>query len=158
MISSQKLRMKASIGPVYEDLAIYDLWLKLILWIVLGATFVAGLLFIREDIGAALAMLGVTLFDAALFKAILPRKFQIFEDRLRIVLGWTFGIDIPFSNIVDARSASGRKAFAYWGLRFATSTRHVVEIIRKKGLNLVMSPANEETFLEQLNRARRLAT
>jgi hypothetical protein len=95
-------------------------------------------------------MLGVTLFDAALFRVILPRKFQVFEDRIRIVLGWIFRIDIPFSNIVDARSASGSKAFAYWGIRFATSTRHIVEIIRKKGLNLVISPANEEVFLEQL--------
>lgn len=71
------------------------------------------------------------------------RKVQTFKDRLRIVLSWVLRIDIPFSNIVDARSASGRKAFAYWGLRFATSTRHVVEIIRKKGLNLVISPAND---------------
>ena len=149
--------MKASTSPIYEDVAIYDLWLKLVLGIALAATFVAGLLLIREDLGAALAMLGVTLFDAALFKAILPRKFQVFEDKLRIALGWVFRIDIPFSNIVDARSASGSKAFAYWGLRFATSTRHVVEIIRKKGLNFIISPANEETFLEQLNRARRLA-
>jgi hypothetical protein len=115
------------------------------------------LVLISENLGAAFVMLGLTLFDAALFKAILPRKFQIFEDRLTIVLGWSFRIDTPFSNIVDARSVSGTKAFAYWGLRFATSTRHVVEVIRKKGLNLVVSPANEETFLEQLNRARRLS-
>ena len=149
--------MKASTGPVYEDQAVYDPWLKLVVGIVLGATFVAGLVLISENLGAAFVMLGLTLFDAALFKAILPRKFQIFEDRLTIVLGWSFRIDTPFSNIVDARSVSGTKAFAYWGLRFATSTRHVVEVIRKKGLNLVVSPANEETFLEQLNRARRLS-
>ena len=45
---------------------------------------------LAEDLGAALIMLGGMLFDAVLFKAILPRKVQKFEGRLRIGLGWVF--------------------------------------------------------------------
>ena len=139
---------------LYEDTPQHDFWLKLILGGVLALTFVLGVLFINEDIRAASAMFGVTLFDAVLFKLILPRRFQIFEDKLRILLGGPFAINIPFSNIADAKSASGSKAFAYWGIRFATSTRNVVEIVRKKGLNLVISPTHDDMFLEQLNQAR----
>jgi len=139
---------------VYEDTPIYDRSLKIILAGILAATFVIGIILIREELEAALIMFGLTVFDALLFKAILPQRFQIFEDKLVIVLGGPFAIRIPFSNIADARSASGRKALVYWGIRFATSTRHVVEIVRKKGLNIVISPTNEDMFLEQLDQAR----
>ncbi|MFC1915082.1 hypothetical protein ACFLW4_00055 [Chloroflexota bacterium] len=138
---------------LYEDTPKYDLWVKLIISGVLALTFVLGIIFISQDIEAALAMFGITLFDALLFKAILPRRFQIFEDRLKIVLGWSLGITIPFSNITDARSASGSKAVFYWGIRFATSTRYVIEIVRSKGLNMVISPSHDEMFLEQLIQA-----
>ena len=138
---------------VYEDTPIYDRSLKIILAGILAATFIVAIILIREELEAALIMFGLTVFDALLFKAILPQRFQIFEDKLVIVLGGPFAIRIPLSNIADARSASGRKAFVYWGIRFATSTRNVVEIVRKKGLNIVISPTNEDMFLEQLNQA-----
>jgi len=142
--------------PVYEDRPVYDIWLKLIIGGVLALTFVLGVALIREDTGVAVTMFGVTLFDALLFKTVIPRRFQIFDDRLKIVLGWPFVINILFSNIADARSASRRKIFVYWGIRFATSTRHVVEIVRKKGLNLVISPSKEDMFLEELKQAMKL--
>jgi len=141
---------------IYEDTPKYDLWLKLILGGVLALTFILGIIFIYQDTKAAIAMFGITLFDALLFKAILPRRYQIFEDRLKILLGGPFSINISFSNIREAKSASGSKALVYWGIRFATSTHHVVEIVRKKGLNLVISPRNDDMFLEQLNQARQL--
>jgi len=144
--------MKTSV-LLYEDAPKYDSWLKLILGGVLALTFILGVIFIYRDTEASIAMFGITLFDALLFKAILPRRYQIFEDRLKILLGWPFVINIHFSNVLEAKPACGRKAFAYRGLRFATSTRNIVEIVRKKGLPLVISPANGDMFLEQLNQA-----
>ena len=70
-------------------------------------------------------------------------------------MGGPFAINISLSNIEEVKPASGRKARAYGGLRLATSTHHVVEIVREKGLNLVISPSNE-MFLEQLNQARQV--
>ena len=143
-------------SPLYEDVPRYDFWLKLILGGTLALTFVLGIILISEDIRVALAMFGVTLFDALLFKAILPRRFQIFEDRLRILLGGPLAVNFAFSNIADAKSASGSKAFAYGGIRFATSTHYVIEIVRKKGLNLVISPSKGDIFLDELNKAIKL--
>lgn len=71
---------------LYEDIPKYAFWLKLILGGVLALTFVSGVILIASDTGVALAMFGVTLFNALLLKEILPRRFQIFEDRLRILL------------------------------------------------------------------------
>ncbi len=48
---------------------------------------------------------------------------------------------------------SGSDRFIYWGLRLATSSSGVIEVVRRKGLSLVISPANAGTFLEQLNQA-----
>ena len=141
--------MRASI-LIYEDTPKYDLWLKLILGGVLALTFILGVIFIYQDTEAAMVMFGITLFDAILFKAILPRRYQILEDRLKILMGGPFAVNISFSNIEEAKPVAGHKAFAYGGLRLATSTSNVVEIVRKKGLNLVISPSNE-MFLEQLN-------
>ena len=139
---------------LYEDIPEYGSWLKIILGGVLALTFILGIIFISIDTEAALVMFGITLFDALLFKAILPRRFQIFEDRLKILSGGPFAINIPLSNITEAKSVSGSKTFVYSGLRFATSTKRVVEIVRKKGMNLVISPRNDDMFLEQLNQAR----
>jgi len=139
---------------IYEDTARYDFWLKILLGGILGLTLVLGIAsLLWQDMEAALIMFGVTLFDALLFKAILPQRFQIFEDGVRIVLGEPFAINIPFSNIRYVKPASGRKTFVYWGQRFATSSRGVVEIARKKGLNLVISPSHDDLFLEQANYA-----
>ena len=138
---------------IYEDTPKYDLWLKLILGGVLALTLILGIIFIFQDSEVALAMFGVTLFDALLFKAILPQRFQIYQDRVRIVLGRPLAINIPFSNIQTVRTVSARKVFVYWGNRFATSTHIIVEIVRKKGLGFVISPANRDMFLEQLDQA-----
>jgi len=143
-------------SPLYEDIPKYDSWLKLILGGILAMTFVLGIILISEDIRVALAMFGVTLFDALLFKTVLPRRYQIFEDRLRILMGGPLAVTIAFSNIADAKSASGNKAFAYGGIRFATSTHYVIEIVRKKGLNLVISPSKGDIFLDELNKAIKL--
>ena len=142
---------------IYEDTPKYDLWLKLILGGVLALTLILGIIFIFQDSKVALAMFGVTLFDALLFKVILPQRFQIYQDRVKIVLGGPLAINIPFSNIRTVRMVSTRKVFVYWGNRFATSTHSIVEIVRKKGLNIVISPTNDEMFLEQLNQARNSA-
>ena len=143
---------------IYEDTARYDFWLKILLGGIIGLTLVLGIAsLLWHDVDAALAMFGITLFDALLFKAILPQRFQIFEDGVRIDLGGPLSINIPFSSIERIKSASGRKASVYWGIRFATSSMGVVEIIRKKGLNLVISPSHDELFLEQANAALELS-
>jgi hypothetical protein len=137
---------------IFEDTPKYDLWLILLLSGLLAFTLILGIVFVSEEFEAAMVLFGVTLFDALVFAAILPRRFQIFEDRLTVLLGGPLAIHIPLSNIAEAKQVSARKVFAYWGSRFATSTHHIVEIVRHKGLNLVISPTNADLFLEQLNR------
>ena len=142
-------------SPTYEDTSRYDRSLKLVLGGILLLTSVVGIILLFEDRVGALVMFGITIFDALLFKVILPQRFQIFEDRVRIVLGGPFAITLRFSNIREVKRAPAIKASAYWGIRLATSSKYVLEIVRKKGLSLVISPTTGDVFLEQLNQARK---
>ena len=137
----------------YEDTAEYDPWLKLTLGSTLSFTLLLGVYLLYVDRTGALICFGVTVFDALLFYAILPQRYQIWTDRVRIVLGRPFSVNLPLSTISEARPASGAKVFAYWGVRFATSSKTVVEIVRHRGWNFVISPANRELFLERLAEA-----
>ncbi len=138
---------------IHEEPAEYDTWLKLTLGGVLSFTLFLGVYLLYVDRTGAYVVLGVTVFDALLFYAVLPRRYQIYTDRVRIVLGRPFAVNLPLSTIKEARPASGIKAFAYWGIRFATSSKTVVEIVRRRGWNFVISPANRELFLERLAEA-----
>ena len=137
-------------NPIYEDFPLYGWWLKVLLGIILALTFLAGVLSIFEDIWTAVAIFVITVFEVLLYKALLPRRFQVFQDRLRIVLGGPLVMTIPFSSILEARPASGLEAFTHWGLRFITSTKNLVEIVRHEGLNVVIAPADRDMFLQQL--------
>jgi hypothetical protein len=81
----------------------------------------------------------------------MPRRYQIFEDKIRIALGGPFGVNIPFSNIIRVVPAPGVKSIAYGGIRLATSSRNVVEITRRRGGSIIISPRNRDVFIEQFN-------
>lgn len=89
---------------------------------------------------------GTTAFDALLFHLVLPRRYQVFDTRLRIVLGWPVHWDIPFSTIKEARPARPVNTWMYYGIRLATSSKTTVEITRDR-----------QKFLERLGEALRAA-
>ena len=135
---------------VYEDIPRYEWSLKLILGGVLALTFGTGVWLIFVDVSGAMAMFGITLFDALLFYFVMPRRYQIYSTKVRIVLGGPLGMDIPLSTIKEARPAPSSYTFGYRGLRFATSSRGVVEIVRSRGWSVVISPSDRATFLARL--------
>jgi hypothetical protein len=150
--------MRSSAFLLYEDTARTDVWLKLMLGGILIFLLALGIGLLFEETDGAFVIFGVTIFDALLFKIVMPQRYQVYSDKVRIVLGWPFAWNIPFTTIKEVRSASGAKAFAYNGVRFATSSKNVVEIRRSKGCNAVISPSNKEIFLEQVSTAMKAAS
>ncbi len=69
-----------------------------------------------------------------------------------MILGWFISINIPISTITEVKIVLYRKAIFYGGLRLATSSKHVVEIKRRKGMDLVISTSNRDMFVEELNK------
>lgn len=136
---------------IHEDRPRYDVWLKAIM--VLPVFFViAGIYYlITAQVEAAIGMFAITLLMAATYWAIFPRKYLILDSKIRIVLGGQFSFNIPFDNLETARAPQGVSL----GINFATTflSKHAVEIIRKKGLNINITPSDRELFLENLNKA-----
>ena len=136
---------------IYEDRPRYDVWLKGIM--LLPVFFIiTGIFYLTTaQVEAAIGMFALTLLMAAIYWAIFPRKYLILDSKIRIALGGQFSFNIPFNNIEIAREPEGVSL----GINFATTflSKHAVEIIRKKGLNVNITPSDRELFLENLNKA-----
>ncbi len=139
---------------VYEDVPEYDSWNKYIIGGIIAVPLIVGIVLLAVDTLGATIMFGITVFDALLFWCILPKRFLVYEDRVKIVLGGPFSIAIPFRDIIQVRQATKDMAWVYWGMRLGTSLRYQVEIERRNGLSVLISPSQGEDFIEQLNQAR----
>ena len=138
---------------VYEDSPRYDQQLKWLVAAILSLTFIPGIIFLYTDIIGAWVLLAATALDALLFYIIIPRQYQVFSDKVKIVLGGPFSINLSFSSIKKVHSASNISAYIYWGLRMAPSAKGVIEIVRQPGIDVVISPRDSDTFVKQLEAA-----
>ncbi len=136
---------------VYEDTPRYDVLLKAIM--VLPVFFIIAWIYyvIIAEVAAAIGMFATTILMAAFYWAIFPRKYLILDSRIRIVLGGQFSFTIPFDNLETAREPEG----ATFGINFATcfSSKHAVQIIRKKGWYINITPSDRALFLDNLKKA-----
>ncbi|MFC1963240.1 PH domain-containing protein [Chloroflexota bacterium] len=129
------------------------MWLKLLLGGVLLLLLITGFLRLSNNAVEAATIFGVVGFLVLLCLAILPRRYQIYSNKVSIVLGGPLAFNIHFNTIKEAKPTRGYKAFAYGGIRFVTSSKTALEITRSKGLNVVISPSDREVFMEHLQRA-----
>ena len=138
---------------VYENRPRYDSSLKWLVSAILGLTFIPAIILLNIDIIGPWALLAGTALDALLLYIIIPRKYQVFSDRVKIVLGGPFSIDLRFSTIEEVCAVTDTKTFVYWGVRMATSSKGIIEIVRQSGIDVVISPRDSDTFLGQIREA-----
>jgi hypothetical protein len=149
------------VGPLYVASAAGTRWLELIL---IGASIVSVVLAVGLNVpGEEYAALGwiivaIVLPTDAILWIVIPRRYELYADRLRIEFTF-FGWDIPFSSIESARPALWWHAYAYAGIRLATSPGQAIEVRRRggsglmAGMNLIISPEGRAAFLDQLQGA-----
>jgi hypothetical protein len=139
---------------VFQDIPVYDPVTKYSIAGIIVLTIIAGIVLLWFDVLGAIIMFAVTGLDALIFWSVLPRRFLVYEDRLKIVLGWPFSINIPLNDIKQVRIADRDMASVYLGMRFITSSKNLVEIERIGGLSVLFSPSQSSTFVENLEQAR----
>ena len=147
-------------GPgylIYEDTAGYDKVQFVLLAVIIAATLIPAIVLLFYDTEGGVAMFGVTVLDALIFHLVFPRRYQVFNTKLRIVLGWPLKWDIRLSTIKEARPAPAVSTWIYGGARLATSSATAVEIVRRKGMGVIISPSDRQMFVQRLNEAVRLA-
>ncbi len=136
---------------IYEDNPHYDVWLKGIM--VLPVFFILiGLYYLfTAQVESAIGLFATGVLMGAIYWAVFPRKYQILDSKIRIVLGGQFSFNVPFDNL----KLAGKPEGVNLGINFATTfvSQHVVEIKRKKGMNVNITPNDRDQFLENLNKA-----
>lgn len=148
---------------LYEDKPKYDIWAKIML------SFAPSLMLLlivlieydllpteseEEAVFAKQILFASIVVILVLYWAILPRRFEIHEEKLKVIFGF-FSYSIPLKEVAEVRKVESWKAFAYKGLRFTTSIKNIVEIRKKKGISIVISPTNPDLFIEFLKNALR---
>jgi hypothetical protein len=134
---------------VYEDKPHYDIWFRAILGLIVVILVVPALVLVTSDPETSIGLLGTTIIIAILLWVVLPRKYRILHDRVKIMLGGRLSINISLDTIEAARIPKGLAL----GINFVTSVKNPVEIVRKKGMNINISPTNRDLFLENMDKA-----
>ena len=95
-------------------------------------------------------MLGDAFIIGLILWLVLPHSYQVFEDRLRIVLGGPLAVNIDFAQINKIEITNKLDLTVNFVTTVANS---YVRIIKKRGLNVAISPEHSELFVEEANRA-----
>ncbi len=149
---------------LYEDIPKYDARHKFFLIAAPVLFFVFGLLFFvggycrsvppgESATGpktAAVVLLATAAFVVAVYWALLPKRFSIFNDRVEIKFG-LLRLNIALGKIKGAQTAEGRMTTPGFGC--VTSSENIVEISTTNGFTVRISPTNRDLFLKSLDKA-----
>lgn len=149
---------------LYEDSPKYDPGIKLALVFPVALLLVFGILFYidanysdvfpeeaeGDSMMAAIVLFADVPFVLFIYWLFLPRKIYILQDRIKVKLGQFF-LNVPFDKIKSVRAVKG--IISWFTINAITSYSRQVEIVRKKRLNIRISPSNRDQFLEYVNRA-----
>ena len=135
---------------LYQDKPTYGLLLKLILIIPIAFLVGSLYLYLSDDVSGSLALLPGALFSGLIFWFVFSREYQVYDDHLRIALGRPFSIKVRFQNLKTIRIASQTGLTVNFVIRI---TKSYVEIVKKRGRNIAITPTSSDAFVENANRA-----
>ena len=100
----------------------------------------------------------VSFLPAAVIWFILPRRFEVWHDRLVIVFPVLLRWSLSFETIETVEIARWWHAYAFMGVRFASNPRRSVDVIRRQANlitrpNVVISPEDREEFIARMSEA-----
>jgi hypothetical protein len=128
-------------------------FLKIGLSVMVFGLLAAGLLLwsvTRNEGGVVLSVEALAI--GLLFWCLFPRRYQVHENHIRIVLGGPFSVKTGFAGITGIEVTS-RTALT---INFATALAKTYVIIKKKyGMSIAITPKSAESFVEYADRAWR---
>jgi hypothetical protein len=138
---------------LYQDEPGYGLFLKLIFIIIPASLLISSyFLFSSGEKEGGLVLLLEAFVISLIFLAVFPRKYQVYEDHIRVVLGGPFFVRMGFdriNKIVLAHSYS-----SVLTMNFVTRfSSNYVRIEAGRGMSLAITPQDYNLFIENANRA-----
>ena len=136
---------------LYQDEPAYGLFLKLIVVLVPAALLVASIYLLSSgESSGGLALLVEAFIVGFIFWIVFPRRYQVYEDHIRIALGGPFSVKVGFDKIEAIRVTS---KFIF-SVNFVTKlTKSYVEISKRRGLSIAITPRDNDLFIENANQA-----
>jgi len=136
---------------LYQDEPAYGLLLKLIVVLVPAALLVASIYLLSSgESSGGLALLVEAFIVGFIFWIVFPRRYQVYEDHIRIALGGPFSVKVGFDKIEAIRVTS---KFIF-SVNFVTKlTKSYVEIAKRRGLSIAITPRDNDLFIENANGA-----
>jgi len=140
---------------VHEDRPGTDIWFKLIFLLPVVLLLVPAFVLYGTDGRSATGILygaGATAaVMAALYFLILPTRYSILNDKLKITFRGPFTFNIPFSTIAAIRDGQWSTVGINLPTRF--SQKDVLEIVRKKRMTVTITPADKREFTANFHKA-----
>lgn len=136
---------------LYEDEPAPGNLLKLIFLTVPAALMVTAVyLWSSGESSGGLTLLAEALVISLIFWAVLPRSYRVYEDHIRIVLGGPFTIKVGFDRLKKVE-VTRRSTLS---VNFTTTvSKTCVIIVQNRGLNIAITPKNNELFADSASRA-----
>ena len=136
---------------LYQDEPVYGFLLKLIIMVVPVSLLVGSIYLLSSGESTDAIVLLVEAFIAGLiFWSVFPRKYQVYEDHLRIVLGGPFSVKVGFAEI----KSIGVTSKLILSMNFVTKlTKSYVGINKKKGFSIAITPRDNDLFVKNANEA-----
>lgn len=119
-----------------------------------ASTLIVGLILLPFDTEGALVMFGITLMDALIVWSVMPKRFEVQSNGLKILLGGPFSMFIPFTDVSLIKQTDKEIGYVYGGIRFTTSSKYILEVERRRDMSVVFSPSRGDDFLKELNRVK----
>ncbi len=149
---------------IFEDSIKYDFLIKVVLVLSVVLLFVLGILFYvdarvsdifpgepaAESRTGSWVLFAAAVFLMAVYWLILPRTIAVSQEGL-ILKFRASSWNIPFATIKSIKPASG--IIVWWAHSWITSCRSQIEIIRKYGVKIRISPSRRDQFLEYAHKA-----
>lgn len=140
---------------IYEDVPHKDIWIKLILLLPLAIILIIALVFSNPDQQDSSYLIyeatGIAVLMALLYFFIIPVKYCILNDQVRINFRGHFVFSIPFSHIRSIDTASWWTISINFPANLCKS--NMLEIRRKSRLAVTITPDDKEAFIENFRRA-----
>jgi hypothetical protein len=134
---------------LHEHKAKYDTWILLLLLIPVCILVYITITVAMEEESAGLTTILINIVIIGLLWLIMPRKYIIMDDRLKVVLGTPLFFYIPFSNIKEIKKPEG----ITFGINFGTSSSTILSIVLIRGSNINIAPDSRETFMKNMDKA-----
>jgi len=136
---------------LYQDEPGYGLLLKLIIVVVpVGLLATSIYLWASGESSGAIVLLAEAFFVSLMFWAVFPRRYQVCEDHLRVVLGGPFAVKVRFDQITKIEVTSRMALTVNFATRF---TKSYVIIVKKNGLSIAITPKSNELFVDNASQA-----